>query len=120
MGAKKENGHAAVASVDEKNNVKDAGDEKPVASSKVVRLPKPDRSGVDAQIAALSDSIEAQQLRITEVRQAIESKRGNRKSMNGDVQNVRNELVQVRTEFKRELVRSNNKHTTMIIASRHH
>lgn len=120
MGAKKENGHAAAASADEKKNVKDAGDAKPVASSKVVRLPKPDRSGVDAQIAALNDSIEAQQLRITEVRQAIESKRGNRKSMNGDVQNVRNELVQVRTEFKRELVRFNNKHKMMIIASRYY
>ena len=116
MGVKKEKkeGEANGGATREKGDAKPkaAGEEaedkgmKPSVSSKsTVRLPKPDRSAIDAQIAALNDSIEAQQLRITEVRQAIESKRGNRKSMNGDVQNVRNELVQVRSEFKRELVR---------------
>ena len=48
-------------------------------------------------------SIEVQQQRITEIRQAIESKRGNRKNVNSETAQARAQLVQVRAEFKREL-----------------
>ena len=48
-------------------------------------------------------SIEVQQQRITEIRQAIESKRGNRKNVNSETSQARAQLVQVRSEFKREL-----------------
>ena len=72
---------------------------------KVVRLPKPDRPAMEKQLLELNDNIEKQQLRITAIRTAIESKKGNRKSVTSDVQVVRNELVQVRAEFKSALVR---------------
>lgn len=70
---------------------------------KVVRLPKPDRPAMEKQLLELNDNIEKQQLRITAIRTAIESKKGNRKSVTSDVQVVRNELVQVRAEFKSAL-----------------
>lgn len=79
-----------------------------VPVKRVVRLPKPDRSELDATVSALNDRIEKQQLRITALRQTIESKRGDRKGANGELQTVRNALMEVRTEFKRALEVKNN------------
>ena len=152
MGAEKMKSDTVVAASSDENDVKKtstSGSGTAGGGQKVVRLPKPDRTETDSQILQLNNAIEAQQLRITAVRDAIDSKKGivyidislslsileflfiihvliiiititiitiiiviitigNRKNVSGETAHVRNELIQVRAEFKRELVKTCN------------
>ena len=152
MGAEKMKSDTVVAESSDENDVKKtstSGSGTAGGGQKVVRLPKPDRTETDSQILQLNNAIEAQQLRITAVRDAIDSKKGivyidislslsileflfiihvliiiititiitiiiviitigNRKNVSGETAHVRNELIQVRAEFKRELVKTCN------------
>lgn len=111
----KENGAAPVEETEAKkseNGVKKEEAPRERILVKPERVEKPDREEMESTVNALNEKIETQQLRITEIRTAIEAKRGNRKH-SGAMQGVRGELVACRQEFKRALEVKNNIRTEL-------
>ena len=86
-----------------------AGDDEravePVA--RVERLPKPDRDGFAAKIAALTEITDAKQKRIEEIKAVVNSRRDNRKAHANENQPMRDRLAELTTLANKKIAERN-------------
>ncbi|KAK9804196.1 hypothetical protein WJX72_000615 [[Myrmecia] bisecta] len=75
----------------------------PVRKERVKRLSRPDDTEMKAQVEKLQAQIDSHQKRVEEIKEIISSKQGNRQSVSGEQQVVRNKLMELRGQFQAEL-----------------
>ena len=82
-----------------------AGSGEPAKRVFVKRLPKPDQSLVKAEVEKLKDQISQNQQRQDKIRDELEKRRNSRTS-SPEQQNIKNRLMELRSQFQALLVRS--------------